>query len=217
MPPIKTRIDMLATGIKTPVGIKIAGEDLSVIQAIGEDIERCADDPAGHRIGYSRNAWPAAAISTVDIDRVAASRYGLNVADVQEIVRIAVGGMNVTESVEGSGALPGQSALPARCARFAGQAEDLPIVTPSGAQIALGDVAEIRISDGPGMIKSENARPNGWIYVDIEGRDLGSYVAEAQTRGARTGRTARPAIRSAGRASMNTCSAPVNACRSWYR
>ncbi|MCO6413262.1 MAG: efflux RND transporter permease subunit [Thiogranum sp.] len=179
IPPIATRIDMLATGIKTPVGIKVAGEDLSVIQTIGEDIERVLKPLSGTVSVFSERVAGGRYLM-VDIDRVAASRFGLSVADIQEIVQFAIGGMNITESVEGLERYPVNLRYTRDVRDSLDKLQNLPIVTPSDAQISLGDVARIAIEDGPGMIKSENARPNGWIFVDIEGRDLGGYVAEAQ-------------------------------------
>jgi Cu(I)/Ag(I) efflux system membrane protein CusA/SilA len=180
IPPIKTRIDMLATGIKTPVGIKVAGEDLSVIQDIGEQIESLLKAIPGTASVFSERVAGGRYVM-VDIDRVAASRFGLNIADVQEIVRTAVGGMNVTESVEGLERYPINLRYKRDVRDSLTRLEALPIVTPAGAHITLGDVATVAIRDGPGMIKSENARPNGWTYVDIEGRDIGSYVEEARS------------------------------------
>lgn len=177
--PIKTRIDMLATGIKTPVGIKVAGPDLTVIQAIGERIEEAVKQVPGTVSAYSERV-AAGRYLTVDISRVAASRFGLNVADVQEVIRTAVGGLNIAQSVEGLERYPINIRYPRDLRDSPQQLRALPIVTPSGARIPLGEVATIEINDGPAMIKSENARPNGWTFVDIGGRDLGSYVAEAQ-------------------------------------
>ena len=179
IPPIKTRIDMLATGIKTPVGIKVAGPDLSVIQDIGKDIERILKPVEGTLSVFSERVAGGRYV-IVDIDRTAASRFGLNIADVQEIVRTAVGGMKVTESVEGLERYPVNLRYTRDVRDSLTRLQELPIVAPSGAQITLGDVARVEIQDGPGVIKSENARPNGWIYVDIQGRDLGSYVEEAR-------------------------------------
>jgi Cu(I)/Ag(I) efflux system membrane protein CusA/SilA len=177
--PIKTRIDMLATGIKTPVGIKVAGPDLEVIERIGQDLERVLADVDGTASVYSERVAGGRYVD-VDIDRARASRFGLNVADVQEIVRSAVGGMNVTQTVEGLERYPVNVRYPQRVRDSVQQLRMLPIVTPAGARIALSDVADVRVVDGPPVIKSENARLNGWSYVDISGRDLGSYVAEAQ-------------------------------------
>jgi copper/silver efflux system protein len=178
-PPIKTRIDMLATGIKTPIGIKVAGEDLSVIQEIGKDIERILKPVPGTVSVFSERVAGGRYV-IVDIDRTAASRFGLNIADVQEIVSTAVGGMKVSESVEGLERYPINLRYTRDVRDSLTRLQELPIVAPSGAQITLGDVADVRVEDGPGVIKSENARPNGWTYVDIQGRDLGSYVEEAQ-------------------------------------
>jgi len=177
--PIKTRIDMLATGIKTPVGIKVAGADLKVIQKIGKRLEEIIKPIPGTASVYSERVAGGRYV-VVDIDRLAASRFGLNIADVQDVVKTAVGGMNVSQTVEG------QERYPINV-RYQGDSRDsleklrnLPIVTKMGANIPLGEVADVRIESGPGLIKSENARLNGWTLVDIQGRDLGSYVAEAQ-------------------------------------
>ena len=177
--PIKTRIDMLATGIKTPVGIKIAGPDLKVIQRIGKDLERILKPVPGTASVYSERVAGGRYID-VDIDRARAARYGLNIDDVQDIVRTAVGGINVTETVEGRERYPVNLRYPQRVRDSVEQLRLLPIVTPQGARIALADVADVSVTDGPPVIKSENARLNGWTYIDIKDRDLGSYVAEAQ-------------------------------------
>jgi len=177
--PIKTRIDMLATGIKTPVGIKVAGPDLNVIQDIGKRLEEVVIKVPGTLSVYSERVAGGRYI-TVDIDRVAASRFGLNIADVQDVVKTAVGGMKVAQSVEGLERYPINIRYPRETRDSIVELRNLPIVTPSGARIPLGEVADIRVEMGPAMIKSENARPNGWTFVDLDGRDLGSYVAEAQ-------------------------------------
>ena len=177
--PIKTRIDMLATGIKTPVGIKVAGPDLKVIERIGMDLERVLANVEGTASVYSERVAGGRYVD-VDIDRKRASRFGLNINDIQDVVRSAVGGMNVTQTVEGLERYPVNVRYPQRVRDSVEQLRLLPIVTPHGARIALADVADVRVVDGPPAIKSENARLNGWTYVDISGRDLGSYVAEAQ-------------------------------------
>jgi Cu(I)/Ag(I) efflux system membrane protein CusA/SilA len=177
--PIKTRIDMLATGIKTPVGIKVAGPDLNVIEDIGRQLERILDPVPGTASVYSERVAGGRYVD-VDIDRQRASRFGLNIDDVQDIIRSAVGGMNVTRTVEGLERYPVNVRYPQRVRDSVQQLRLLPIVTPDGARIALADVADVTVVDGPPAIKSENARPNGWTYVDITDRDLGSYVAEAQ-------------------------------------
>jgi Cu(I)/Ag(I) efflux system membrane protein CusA/SilA len=177
--PIKNRIDMLATGIKTPVGVKVAGPDLNGIQAIGKDIEEVLKQVPGTVSVYSERVVGGRYV-TVDIDRKAAARFALNIADVQEVVRTALGGMRVTQTVEGLERYPVNIRYPRDVRDSLEKLRNLPIVTPGGARIPLAEVADIRIDDGPAMIKTENARLNGWIYVDIEGRDLGTYVAEAQ-------------------------------------
>jgi Cu(I)/Ag(I) efflux system membrane protein CusA/SilA len=177
--PIKNRIDMLATGIKTPVGVKIAGPDLNEIQAIGKRIEEVLTEVPGTVSVYSERVAGGRYV-TVDIDRLAAARFALNIADVQEVVRTALGGMRVAQTVEGLERYPINIRYPRDVRDSLEKLRNLPIVTPGGARIPLAEVAEIRIDDGPGMIKTENARLNGWVYIDIEGRDLGSYVAEAQ-------------------------------------
>ncbi len=177
--PIKTRIDMLATGIKTPVGVKIAGSDLAVIERIGQQIESVLQDVEGTASVYSERVAGGRYID-VDIDRQRASRFGLNINDVQDIVQSAVGGMNVAQTVEGAERYPVNVRYPQRVRDSLQQLRLLPIVTPQGARIALADVADVNVVDGPPVIKSENARLNGWTYVDIADRDLGSYVAEAR-------------------------------------
>ncbi len=177
--PIKTRIDMLATGIKTPVGIKVAGADLGVIEDIGKQIEKAVLKVPGTASAYSERVAGGRYV-TVDIDRLASARFGLNIADVQDVVSTALGGMNVSQSVEGLERYPINVRYPRDVRDSIQRLQNLPVITPAGAHIALSEVADIRVDDGPAVIKSENARPNGWTFVDIEGRDLGSYVAEAQ-------------------------------------
>lgn len=182
--PIKNRIDMLATGIKTPVGIKVAGPDLGVIAEIGEEIERVIRPIAGTASVFAERVVGGRFVD-IQIDRRAAARLGLNIADVQDVVRTAIGGMKITESVEGLERYPVNLRYPRGVRDSIERLRELPVVTPTGAHAPLGAVAAISVTDGPGMIKSENARLNGWIFVDIAGRDLGSYVAEAQRRVAR--------------------------------
>lgn len=177
--PIKTRIDMLATGIKTPVGIKVAGPDLSVIQDIGQQLEQVLKDVEGTASVYSERVAGGRYIKA-DIQREKAARYGLNIADIQQILASAVGGMNVSSTVEGLERYPINVRYPQDYRDSPEQLELLPIVTPTGLRIALGDVANIFVENGPPMLKSENARLNGWTYIDIEGVDLGQYVENAQ-------------------------------------
>jgi len=177
--PIKTRIDMLATGIKTPLGIKVSGPDLGVLQDLGQRLEQIIENVPGTASVYSERAAGGRYVE-VDIDRHRAARYGLAVRDVQDVVRMAVGGMNITQTVEGLERYPVNLRYPQRVRDSLEQLRLLPIVTPQGARVALADVADVGVTDGPPVIKSENARPNSWTYVDIIGRDLGSYVLDAQ-------------------------------------
>ena len=177
--PIKTRIDMLATGIKTPVGIKVAGGDLGIIQRIGQDIEQILSQLPGTASVYSERVVGGRYIK-IDIKRELASRYGLNIADVQQVISTAIGGVNVSESVEGLERYPINLRYPQSYRDSPEQLALLPVVTPSGQRIALADVAEIYIEDGPPGIKSENARINGWTYIDIKDIDVGSYVENAK-------------------------------------
>ncbi len=177
--PIKTRIDMISTGVKTPVGVKILGPDLSVIQEIGQKIEKIVLDVAGTVSAFSERVAGGRYID-VDVDRRAAARFGLNIADVHDVIGSAVGGMNVTQTIEGLERYPVNIRYPQDTRDSVSKLRQLPIVTPSGAQIPLHEVASVAIADGPGMIKSENARRIGWVFVDIRDRDLGSYVVEAQ-------------------------------------
>lgn len=177
--PIKTRIDMLATGIKTPVGIKVSGPELKQIQAIGLQIETILSKVPGTASVYSERVAGGRYIK-VDIQRETAARYGLSIADVQQVVATAIGGMNVSQTVEGLERYPINLRYPQDYRDSPEQLALLPIVTPAGLRIALADVADVYIEDGPPGIKSENSRLNGWIFVDIEGVDVGSYVEQAQ-------------------------------------
>jgi Cu(I)/Ag(I) efflux system membrane protein CusA/SilA len=177
--PIKTRIDMLATGIKTPVGIKIAGPRLEIIQEIGKQLEVILKDVPGTASVYSERVAGGRYIK-VDIQRAKAARYGLNIAEIQQVIATAIGGMNVTQTVEGLERYPVNLRYPQDYRDSPEQLSLLPIVTPNGQRISLGDVANIIIEDGPPGIKSENARLNGWAFVDIDGVDVGTYVVAAQ-------------------------------------
>jgi len=177
--PIKTRIDMLATGIKTPIGIKIAGADISVIQSIGQQIEQVLSTMEGTVSVYAERVAGGRYIN-VDINRLKAARYGLNIADVQQVIATAIGGMNITQTVEGLERYPVNLRYPQDYRSSPEQLKLLPITTPMGQRIALADVANIYIEEGPPSIKSENARINGWVYIDIEGIDVGSYVEQAK-------------------------------------
>ncbi len=177
--PIKTRIDMLSTGIKTPVGIKVSGPDLSVIQNIGAQLEKILPSVRGTTSVYAERVAGGRYIK-IDINRDKAARLGLNISDVQTVVRTAIGGMNVTETVEGLERFPVNMRYPRAWRDSVATLRQLPIVTGRGGHITLGDVATVSITDGPPMIKSEGARLTGWTYVDIAGRDVGSYVEAAK-------------------------------------
>ena len=183
--PIKTRIDMLATGIKTPVGIKIAGPDLAGIEAIGREIEVLLKDVPNTASVYAERVVGGRYVY-IDIDRQLAARYSMTIDDVHNIVGTAVGGQIVTQSVEGRERFPITMRFIEHYRDTPESLASMPFVTPSGAHITLGDVAKVRIDDGPAAIKSENARLNGWVYVDISsdsamGIDLGGYVARAKS------------------------------------
>ncbi|MGB1110971.1 MAG: efflux RND transporter permease subunit, partial [Gammaproteobacteria bacterium] len=177
--PIKTRIDMLATGIKTPVGIKIAGPDLTVIEEIGRKVEQVIMEVPGTTSAYSERVAGGRYIE-IRPDRIAAARFGFNVGDINAVIAAAVGGVNVTETVEGLERYPVNLRFPRDFRDDLDSLRNLPLVTPSGAQIPLQRIAEVVITDGPPVLKSENARLNGWTFVDIRGVDLGSYVQQAR-------------------------------------
>ncbi|MDC0602858.1 CusA/CzcA family heavy metal efflux RND transporter [Aliiglaciecola sp.] len=177
--PIKTRIDMLATGIKTPVGIKVAGPDLNVIQEIGLQLEQLLTNVAGTASVYSERVAGGRYLN-IDIQRGRASRFGLNIADIQQVVTTAIGGVNVTQTVEGQARYPVNMRYPQDYRDSPEKIARLPVITPSGQHITLGDVANISIKDGPPGIKSENARINGWTYIDLDDVDVSTYVASAK-------------------------------------
>ncbi len=177
--PIRNRIDMLATGIKSPVGIKVAGPDLAVIDKIGAEIERVVKDVPGTSSAFAERVSGGRYVD-IHPDRLAAARFGLNIEDLQRIVAMAVGGENIGETVEGLQRFPINVRYPRELRDSVKDLQELPIVTMRGETVTLGQVARIAIADGPPMIKSENSRPAGYVYVDIRGRDLGSYVADAK-------------------------------------
>jgi Cu(I)/Ag(I) efflux system membrane protein CusA/SilA len=177
--PIKNRIDMLATGIKTPVGVKISGADLSVIEQIGIEVERVVGGIDGTASAYAERPIGGRFIE-INVDRDAAARYMMSVRDIQDVVQTAIGGMQVSESVEGLERFPINLRYPQEWRNSPERLRDLPVVTPSGAHIPLGSLAEIKVVDGPAMIRSENARRTGFVFIDIAGRDLGGYVKEAR-------------------------------------
>ncbi len=179
VPPIRNRIDMLATGIKSPVGVKVAGASLQEIDRITADVERAVRKVPGVSSALAERLNGGRYVD-VDIDRDAAARYGLNIADVQSIVSAAIGGDNIGETVEGLQRFPINVRYPREIRDSVENLRQLSLLTPRGAQIRLGDVAAIRINDGPPMLKSENARLSGWVYVDIRDRDLSSAVKDMQ-------------------------------------
>jgi len=184
VPPIRNRIDMLATGIKSPVGVKVSGPDLNEIDRLSAAVERAARAVPGVSTAFDERLGAGRYVD-VDIDRAAAARYGLNVSDVQDIIASAIGGENVGETVEGLQRFPINVRYPRDLRDSVEKVRELPIVTERGAQLRLGDVAAVRVADGPSMVKSENARLSGWVYVDISGRDLTSTVKDLQAAVAR--------------------------------
>ncbi|MGH8481927.1 MAG: efflux RND transporter permease subunit, partial [Nevskiaceae bacterium] len=177
--PIRNRIDMLATGIKSPVGVKVAGPDLAVVERVGTEIEGALKAVRGTNSAVFDRVTRGRYIDIVP-DRLAAARYGLNIEDLQRIVAMAVGGENIGETVEGLQRFPINVRYPRELRDSVKDLQELPIVTMRGETVTLGQLARVEVVDGPPMIKSENSRPAGYVYVDIRDRDLGSYVAEAQ-------------------------------------
>ena len=184
VPPIRNRIDMLATGVKSPVGIKVAGASLREIDRITGAIETVVRKVPGVSSALAERLNGGRYVD-VRIDRAAAARFGMNVADVQGVIAAAVGGADVGETVEGLQRFPINVRYPREVRDSLEKLRALPLVTDAGAQIRLGDVAAIRIDDGPPMLKSENARLSGWVYVDVRGRDLTSAVRDMQQAVAR--------------------------------
>ena len=184
IPPIRNRIDMLATGIKSPVGVKIAGTDTAVIDRIAQQVERIAREVPGVTSAIAERLTGGRYVE-VDIDRDAAARYGMNIEDVQSVVAAAIGGENIAETIEGRERFPINVRYPRELRDSLADLRILPIVTRSGAQITLGTVARLSITSGPPMLRSENARLSGFVYVDLRGRDLQSAVEEMRERVAR--------------------------------
>ena len=179
VPPVRNRIDMLATGIKSPVGIKVSGVDLHEVDRLASQVEQAVRQVPGVSSAFAERLTGGRYID-VQINRESAGRYGLNVADVQSVVATAIGGENIGETVEGLQRFPINLRYPRELRDSVDKLRDLPILTERGAQIRLGDVATLGISDGPPMLKSENARLTGWVYVDLRGRDLSSAVRDMQ-------------------------------------
>ncbi|MBL8323770.1 MAG: efflux RND transporter permease subunit [Rubrivivax sp.] len=184
IPPIRNRIDMLDTGIKSPIGVKVSGENLAAIDRVAAEVEKVAKRVNGVSSALAERLTGGRYID-VDIDRAAAARYGLNIADVQDIVAGAIGGENVAETVEGRARFPINLRYGREWRDSPEKLATLPVQTMMGQQITLGTVAKISISEGPPMLKSENARPSGWVYVDVRGRDLSSVVGDLRAAVAR--------------------------------
>ena len=177
--PIRNRIDMLSTGIKSPVGIKIGGADLATLEKLGEEVERLMKKVPGASSVIAERVTGGRYID-VKIDRLKIARYGLNIDDVQLLVSTAIGGDNIGEKIDGLARFPINVRFPRELRDSVEKLKALPIITEKGATVPLGEVAEVKVTDGPPMIKSENARPNVWVYVDIQDRDLGGFVKDAK-------------------------------------
>ncbi len=184
VPPIRNRIDMLATGIKSPVGVKVSGTDLQVIDRIARDVETAVRPVSGVTSAFAERLSGGRYID-INIDRDRASRYGLNIADVQSVVSAAIGGEDIGETIEGLQRFPINVRYPRELRDSLQKLKDLPILTERGAQLRLTDVADIRIADGPAMLKSENGRLSGWVYIDLRGRSLSAAVHDMQQAVAR--------------------------------
>ena len=179
VPPIRNRIDMLATGIKSPIGIKVSGEDLGELERVALQVEQAAKNVPGVSSALAERLSGGRYVD-VDIDRLEAARYGLNIADVQQIVSGAIGGANVARSVEGLARYPINVRYPREIRDSVDELRNLPVLTPSGQQITLGTVAAVSVTSGPPMLKSEQGRPTSYVYIDVRGRDLTSVVSDLQ-------------------------------------
>ncbi len=177
--PIRARIDMLSTGIRTPVGVKIAGADLAELERLGKAVEAVLREVPGTVDAYAERVLGGSYLD-IDIDRAAIARYGLAVGDVQDVVRTAIGGVKIATAVQGLERYPVNLRYARELRDDLGALGEVLVATPAGAQIPLGRLADIRISDGPPGIKSEDGRPNAWVYVDIRDVDVGRYVEAAR-------------------------------------
>ena len=179
VPPIRNRLDMLATGIKSPVGIKVNGNNIAAIEQVAEQIERVVKQVPGvtsalaERLGGGRYV-------DINIDRLKAARYGVSVKELQSLVATVIGGQNIGETIEGRERYPINIRYPREIRDNVQKLQNLPVITANGSQIALSELADITITDGPPMLKSENARLSNWVYVDLRGRDLKSAVEDMQ-------------------------------------
>ena len=179
VPPIRNRIDMLATGIKSPIGVKVSGENLAEIERVALQVEQAAKRVPGVSSALAERLTGGRYVD-VEIDRMAAARYGLAIADVQQIVSGAIGGANVARTVEGLARYPVNVRYPREIRDSVDKLRALPVLTPSGQQVTLGTLADIRVTSGPPMLKSEQGRPVSYVYVDVRGRDLASVVEDLQ-------------------------------------
>ncbi|MDR7114512.1 efflux RND transporter permease subunit [Caulobacter sp. BE254] len=177
VPPIRNRIDMLATGIKSPIGVKVSGANLAELDRIAREVEGVAKGVPGVSSALAERLTGGRYVD-VTIDRAAAARFGLNIDDVQSIVSGAIGGETIGQTVEGLARYPISVRYPRELRDSLEGLRALPVLTPGGQQITLGTVADVRIADGPPMLKSENGRPTTWVYVDVRGRDLASVVGD---------------------------------------
>ena len=177
--PIRNRLDMLSTGIKTPVGIKVLGPDLTVIQEIGREIERTLQRVPGTRSVYAERVAQGY-FTDIDIDRDAIARYGLRIEDVQDVIASALGGENITQTIEGRERYPVNVRYAADFRQDLGAIERVLIKAPTGVRLTLGQVAHVAISPGPAMIRDEDAQLAGYVYVDTGTRDIGGYVTNAR-------------------------------------
>jgi Cu(I)/Ag(I) efflux system membrane protein CusA/SilA len=177
IPPIRNRIDMLATGIKSPIGVKVSGADLAAIDRVAAQVQAVAKTVPGVGSALAERLTGGRYVD-VQIDRAAAARYGMNVADVQSVVSGAIGGENVGETVEGLARFPINLRYPRELRDTPEKLRQLPVLTPGGQQVTLGALAPVALVDGPPMLKSENARPSGWVYVDVRGRDIAAVVGD---------------------------------------
>jgi Cu(I)/Ag(I) efflux system membrane protein CusA/SilA len=184
VPPIRNRLDMLATGIKSPIGVKVSGADLAALDKVAQRIEQVAKGVPGVSSAFAERLTGGRYID-VEINRAAAARYGLNIADVQAMVSGAIGGETIGQTVEGLARYPISVRYPRGLRDNIESLRALPILTPSGQQITLGTVADLEITNGPPMLKSENGRPSTWVYIDVRGRDVGSVVSDLQEAVAR--------------------------------
>src|SRR5690606_17061737 len=177
VPPIRNRIDMLATGVKSAIGVKVSGPDLMTIDGAARDIERAVREVGGVSSAVAERIAGGRYVN-VDIDRFAAARYGLNIADVQNVVAGAIGGETIGQVIDGRARYPINLRYPREVRDTLDRLIALPIVTEAGLRLTLGEVASIEIADGPAMIRSENGRLSAYVYVDVRGRDLASVVRD---------------------------------------